>query len=245
MTSSQNDGNAAVLSQGMADISDEVPSNAVELLIDEKVFGLRMVDTPEGRNKASVLINKMYTWRGYGTHTLSDDPNRVTLTSTHKGEVVGTLTLGLDSPMGILADQIFKDEIDAFRARGSKVCELTKLAFDPTVQSQALMASLFNLGIMYGRDVHGCSDLFIEVNPRHRRFYQQMLGFKQLGEPKSNPRVDAPACLLWVSFAYMSEQTELWGGKGKEATPGERSLYPLFFSPREEAGIVNRLRDIN
>jgi hypothetical protein len=42
----------------------------------------------------------------------------------------------------------------------------------------------------------------------------------------------------------MSEQTELWGGKGKDAAIGERSLYPLFFSPREQAGIVNRLRDI-
>jgi hypothetical protein len=229
----------------MVDNPDPTPPNLVDLTVDEKVFGLRLVDTSHGRNNASMLINKMYSWRGYaGAHTLADDPNRITLTSTHKGEVVGTLTLGIDSPVGILADDIFKPEIDQFRQRGAKVCELTKLAFDPAVQSKAMMASLFHVMVLLARDLHHCTDLFIEVNPRHRRFYQHMLGFKQLGEPKSNPRVNAPAHLLWVGFDHVTQQIQTFGGMG-EAVVGERSFYPMFFSPREEAGIINRLRGID
>ena len=244
-TQTEKPGGASPRSREMVDMPDTKPDNLVELTIDEKVFGLRMVDTPQGRNKASVLINKMYSWRGYaGAHNLADDPNRITLTSTHHGEVVGTLTLGIDSPIGILADDIFRDEIDAFRQRGAKVCELTKLAFDSAVQSKAMMASLFHMAVLFARDLHRCTDLFIEVNPRHRRFYQHMLGFRQLGEPKNNPRVNAPAHLLWVGFDYVSGQIETFGGKG-EAAAGERSFYPLFFSPREQAGIVNRLRGID
>lgn len=245
MTVSEKQAGAVARSREMVGIPDTKPDNLVELTIDEKVFGLRMVDTPQGRNKASVLINKMYSWRGYaGAHTLADDPNRITLTSTHKGEVVGTLTLGIDSPIGILADEIFKEEIDSFRQRGAKVCELTKLAFDPAVQSKAMMASLFHMAVCFAHHLHRCSDLFIEVNPRHRRFYQHMLGFRQLGEPKNNPRVNAPAHLLWVGFGYVTEQIQAFGGKG-EAAAGERSFYPLFFSPREEAGIIHRLRGID
>lgn len=210
-----------------------------QVTVDEKRFGLRLADTPEGRNQASLLIDKMYSWRGYaGNHRLTADPNRVTMVAMHQGEVCGTLTVGIDSECGILADELFKYEIDAFRARGARVCEFTKLAFDPQVQSKTTLAAIIHLTIIQARDVHGCTDMFIEVNPRHRRFYENMLGFKRLGEPKNNPRVEAPAYLLWVSLAYMTEQIALLAGK---PDADSRSLYPLFFSPREEHGIIDRI----
>ena len=36
----------------------------------------------------------------------------------------------------------------------------------------------------------------MEVNPRHVRYYQRCLGFRQLGEVRQCLRVDAPAVLL-------------------------------------------------
>jgi len=223
---------------------DQLPPNMEDLVTDEKSFGIRMIDTAEGRSKASLLINKMYAWRGYaGTHKLSDDPNRITLTASTEGEVVGTLTLGLDSPIGIMADEIFKEEVDGYRQTGARVCEITKLAFD-NGGSKEQMASLFHLSVIYARDLHKCSHIFIEVNPRHRRFYEHMLGFKRLGELRSNPRVNAPAYLLAVDLNYVSEQIQLFGGKGAAVAASQRSFYPFFYSPREEAGIIQRLKNI-
>ena len=227
-----------------ATLDDQLPENMEDLVTDEKSFGIRMIDTVEGRSKASLLINKMYAWRGYaGTHKLTDDPNRITLTASNQGEVVGTLTLGLDSPIGIMADEIFKEEVDGFRAQGARVCEITKLAFD-NGGSKEQMASLFHLSVIYARDLHNCTHIFIEINPRHRRFYEHMLGFKRLGELKSNPRVNAPAYLLVVDLKYVTEQVEKFGGKGMAVANTERSFYPLFYSPREERGIINRLKNI-
>jgi len=216
--------------------------NLTEIAINQTSFGIRVADSEQGRSAASLLINKMYAWRGYaGTHKIEDNPNRITLSAADKGMVKGTVTLGIDSPIGILADEIFKEEIDAFRERGAKVCEITKLAFDPTASSKVALASLFHLLFIYGRHLHGCTDVFIEVNPRHRRFYETMLGFKRLGDLRTNPRVDAPAYLLWTSLDYVQSQIERLGGTSSH--PGvERSLYPYFFSPREEQGILNRLR---
>lgn len=223
-------------------VGEESHDHVYEVALNEREFGVRMVDTAEGRNSASMLVSKMYAWRGYGEQQLKDDPNRITLTTTHKGEVCGTVTVGLDSEVGIMADEIFKDEIDRFRARGAKVCEFTKLAFDLTVQSKEALAVLFHMAVMTAYDLHGCTDLFIEVNPRHRRFYEYMMGFKQLCPPKTNPRVNAPAHLLWVSLQYMKDEVQRLGGKGV-APEGERSFYPLFFSPAEEKGIIQRLKD--
>ena len=232
-------------SHARATLEDLLPANMEDLVTDEKSFGIRMIDTVEGRSKASLLIIKMYSWRGYaGTHKLSDDPNRITLTASDRGEVVGTLTLGLDSSIGIMADEIFKEEVDSVRMiPGARVCEITKLAFD-NGGSKTQMASLFHLSVLYARDLHHCTHIFIEINPRHRRFYEAMLGFKRLSELKTNPRVDAPAYLLVVDLAYVSEQIEKYGGQGIELAMSARSFYPLFYSPREERGIVQRLKNI-
>lgn len=213
--------------------------------MNQDSFGIRLTDTAEGRNSASLLINKMYSWRGYaGTHHFSDDPNRITLTATDKGEVVGTLTLGIDSEIGMAADQVFKEDLDEMRRRGARLCEFTKLAFDPAVRSKTALANLFHLAVIYARDIHQCTDIVIEVNPRHRRFYEYMLGFKRVGEMRMNTRVNAPAYLLSINLVFVSEQILKHGGTFSTAV-NERSFYPYFFSPREEQGIIHRLLSID
>ncbi len=213
--------------------------------MNQDSFGIRLTDTAEGRNSASLLINKMYSWRGYaGTHHFSDDPNRITLTATDKGEVVGTLTLGIDSEIGMMADQVFKEDLDEQRRRGARLCEFTKLAFDPAVRSKTALANLFHLAVIYARDIHQCTDIVIEVNPRHRRFYEYMLGFKRVGEMRMNTRVNAPAYLLSINLVFVSEQILKHGGTFSTAA-NERSFYPYFFSPREEQGIIHRLLSID
>lgn len=212
-----------------------------EVIMQQDNFAIRLADSDTGRNSASMLINKMYGWRGYGDkHKVEANPNRITLSATDKGMVIGTVTLGIDSEAGILADEIFHDEIQKVRARGGKVCEVTKLAFDPTVRSKMALASLFHVLIIYAHYRFHCTDLFIEVNPRHRRYYEAMLGFTTVGEVRQNPRVDAPAYLLRVGMDYVNQQIDRLGGTS--AHPGnERSLYPYFLSRREEIGLANRL----
>jgi hypothetical protein len=221
------------------------PSGLEDVIVNQDSYGIRLTDTAEGRNSASMLISKMYAWRGYaGTHHFSNGPNNVTLTATDKGDVVGTLTLGIDSEIGLMADQVFKEELDAHRRRGARLCEFTKLAFDPTVRSKTSLANLFHLAVIYARDIHRCTDIVIEVNPRHRRFYQHMLGFEREGDLKTNPRVNAPAYLLRVNLEFVTEQINKYGGSFSTANV-ERSFYPYFFSPREERGIINRLLRID
>lgn len=211
--------------------------------MNDDSYGIRLTDTSDGRNSASMLINRMYAWRGYtGDHQPSDDPNRITLTATDKGDVVGTLSIGIDSDVGLMADEVFGPELDAHRANGARLCEFTKFAFDPSVRSKTALANVFHLAVIYARDMHDCTDIIIEVNPRHRRFYERMLGFRKEGDLKINTRVDAPAYLLRVNLRYVTEQISIFGGTyASDGETDERSFYPYFFSPREERGIINRL----
>ena len=205
-----------------------------DLEIDERTFQICLASTEHGRSHASSLIHRMYATRGYTVaDTLTECPHRVTVTISEADNVIGTITLGIDSPAGILADEVFPEEVEDFRQRGRKVCELTKLAFDPATRSKIALASLFHIIFIYLHRVQKCTDIFIEVNPRHRRFYERMLGFKKVGAKKFNMRVNAPAYLLCVETTYVETQIQLHGGTaGSENT--EKSLYPYFFCPVSE-----------
>lgn len=219
------------------------PDDAVVLSV--KDFKIRLADTEAGRNSASMLIDKMYSWRGYaGVSRVQPSLNRITLTAYMKEELIGTVTLAIDSTIGLLADEIFQEQLDRHRGPGRKLCELTKLAIDAKVNSKFALASLFHICFIYARRLHDCTDVFIEVNPRHRAYYERILGFTRLGELKTNPRVNAPAFLLWLDLDYVEEQIRKHGGTSDQAGMS-RSLYPFFFSSREEAGITQRLIGLN
>jgi hypothetical protein len=201
---------------------------------------IRLADCDGHRNRANMLLSRMYSWRGYGDAIrLPSDPNCITFTATNHDEVIGTLTLGIDSPAGLAIDRTFKDEVDRFRrAPGAKLCELTKFAFDTSSPARPRLAALFHLIFIYGSMHYGCTDLLIEINPRHRRFYEVMLGFRRVGEVRTNAAVDAPSQLMWINVADIRRYIDKHTAEG--VTDG-RSLYPHFFSEREEQGIYNRL----
>ena len=59
---------------------------------------IRLADCVGQRNRANMLLERMYSWRGYGTnHKLPAAPNCVTFTATSQEDVIGTLTLTVDS----------------------------------------------------------------------------------------------------------------------------------------------------
>lgn len=206
-------------------------------------FTIRAADTDGQRSSASILINKMYATRGYRSSFLPVErtPERITLVATDDDVTIGTLTIGFDSSNGLLADQLFSAETDRLRDRGRSVCEFIKLAIDSSVRSRLVLASLFHVAFICAHRLGRTDDVVIEVNPRHVRYYERMLGFKAAGPQRLNPRVNAPAVLLNLDLDHADSQIERFGGQPEYALV-ERSLYPYFFSAQEQAGIVRRLQ---
>ena len=223
-------------------VANHDPHQLQECVLARGGYRVRLADSPGQRNEATMLINSMYSWRGYATDGLElaqHNPNCITLEASAEQQLFGTLTLGLDSDDGLHADVLYKHEIDALRKKGLRVCEITKLAFDPKYSSKEAIASLFHLAYIYAREIYSASDLLIEVNPRHASFYQRRLGFKQIGEMRTCPRVDAPAVLLQVALEYGAKQISKHAGSRDSS---EKSLYPYFFSEAEVQGLTNRIR---
>jgi hypothetical protein len=208
-----------------------------------RLFKIRAAHSSGRRSSASILIDRMYSWRGYETTGLPDEEclDRITLVASDRDVVIGTMSVGFDGPDGLLVEDLFPDEVGALRGSGSRICEFTKLAMDPELSSKQVLASLFHVAYIYAHRIREFDCLMIEVNPRHVAYYRKMLGFEVLGSERMNHRVNAPAVLLCLRFSHTQEQIGRYGGQPHLAT--NRSLYPHAFSVRDEAGIVARLKN--
>ena len=225
------------------DVASELPEDAFD---GQRLFKIRAADTEGHRSSANILINRRYAWRGYRSSAAfrpraSQNEDRITLVAVGHDETIGTISVGFDGPHGLFVDDLFAEEVAALRGEGRKVCEFTKLAVDTVARSKRVLASLFHVAYIYAHRLRGFDSLLIEVNPRHVRYYAQMLGFRVIGPERLNQRVNAPAVLMCLDFSHAHAQIGRFGGN-PQSVAVERSLYPYAFSVDEEAGIVGRLR---
>lgn len=208
--------------------------------VQEQNFKIRLAHSEERVNSASMLLQRMYSRKGYDVSGMQKVPDRITLMASQNNAVVGTITLGIDSGQGLLADQNYKPEVDKLRAENRRVCEFTKLALDEMRSSKRVLAALFHIVYIYARVLLKQTDVVIEVTPKHALYYKKMLGFEQWGEERLNSRVNTMGVLLRLEFEHADQQIERWGGKTEQAEV-KRSLYPYFFSKVDEDGITKRL----
>jgi len=210
----------------------------------ESRFKIRLANTEGRRSTASYLIERRYAWRGYQVSPVATGAaNLVTIAAFDKDVPIATITVGMDSPSGLIVEKLYPGEVRSLRNEAVRLCEFTKLAVDNMIRSKAVLAAIFHIAYIHARRLRGGTDLLIEVNPRHVKFYQAMLGFDIIGAERMDPRVSAPAVLLRLKLAFAEEQIGIWGGH-RERVGDTRLLYPLFFSPGEEKGIEGRLRSM-
>ena len=207
-----------------------------------KLFKIRYAGTDGHLRSASFLVQRRYSWRGYNiSFSSAMQANRITLSAYDRDEVVATISIGVDSRSGLFVDALFTDELRSLRGPNRRLCEFTRLAIHEALRSKPVIAALFHTAYIYARRIRTCTDLVVEVNPRHVKFYEHMLGFRPFGPVRVDPRVEAPAILLHLDLRHAEAQIAKFGGN-TELAARVRSLYPFCLAPRDEARIERRLR---
>jgi len=199
-------------------------------------------DTPFRRVQASTLVNQMYSRRGYSSgFTVEDRPEQITLVASdlETSAAFGTISVALDSEGGLLAEKLYREEIERLRMEGRQLCEMVKFAVDNTVRSKRLLSALVHVAFIYAYHLRKCTDLLIEVTPQHAVFYRHLLHFELAGPEKLNPRVNTRGVLLRLNLEHAAEQVRLFGGKGEQSR--EKSLYPYVLSPQQELEVLERM----
>lgn len=218
-------------------------SQPEEKFHDRQQFWIRIADTKERREQAGLLVDRMYAWRGFThEHIIRETPHTITLVSYGRdGRVIGTITIGMDTPgETLLAEETFPEEIAKLRAQNKKIAEFNALAIDSNIRSKLLIARLFHIAMLYPYGLYGYTDCVIEVNPDHVRFYEKMLEFDRLGDGKICPRVNAVGVLMHKDFSSVIEKIKLLGGLKDKSS--DRTLYAYAFDSKDAEGILERLK---
>ena len=234
-------------SSRMAPLSREVSEQLLgpDTRFENDRFKIRLASNPHRHRSATLLVNRLYSARGYTTHAdgmPGSGPELITLLVYDAEEQpIGTVTLGPDRGHGLLADGLFMRELDQIRQRpGARLLELTRFAMDRhRGNSKQVLATLINMAYLYTQWM-GCNWMVIEVNPRHIGFYEDCMGFRLAGDEKICPRVDAPAVLMVLDMAQSDAQIrQLAGRRGRDEAG--KSLYRYFLSEADAAQLACEL----
>ena len=184
-------------------------------------------------DEATRLIHARYAWRGYATSASDafpacEDRCTLTLIAESNSAIVGTMTMGLDGPRGLFADESYSEEVSAVRSQGRRVCELGRLALAEQADTRTVLSTLFGLAYGVGKALQGVTDVFIEVNPRHVGFYRRVFGFGVDAGERFCERVQAPAVLLRTSVDELEARLRAYCSLGATELLKSDRVQPVF-----------------
>jgi hypothetical protein len=95
------------------------------------------------------------------------------------------------------------------RRQGHRLGELVRLAVEEGADWRAALDALVQSAYLITRVVHALTDVVIEVNPRHVRFYQRVFGFAAAAAERFCERVGAPSVLLRLDLERFGQRLQV------------------------------------
>ncbi|MBA4387727.1 MAG: hypothetical protein C0404_07080 [Verrucomicrobia bacterium] len=158
------------------------------------------------RKRAWAMVYRMYREKGYAEpdtdglwYGLYDAlPQTTTFLVTRDGVEVATLTTVFDSEFGLPADTVYKDELDAMRRNGRRLCEIVSLSSEEKDRRQCVevLKHMFKVGYLMACKLSDATDFIITVNPHHSSYYEKKLLFHRQGCERSYQKVGGAAAVL-------------------------------------------------
>ncbi len=177
----------------------------------------RVAVLPEQFQAAERLVRRRYQWRGYRVPSAENAEHSaaravgqaMTLLAEDGRTLLGTLTVRPDSPEGLWAEQTYNSEVESLRRDGRRVGELVKLAVEEGADWKTALDALVQSAYLVTRVLHGLTDVLIEINPRHIRFYQRIFGFVVAAAERLCTRVGAPSVLMRLDLEQFGRRLQL------------------------------------
>ena len=172
-----------------------------------------VAESAQDLSSARDLVRSRYSWRGYDVDALGGSKTGKRVQRSHlrcacRRIAAGNAHAAAGRSAGADGGIHARGVIQNIRTQGGRVCELTRLAVVENPHSKLVLASLFGITHALALTVHQISDAFIEVNPRHVKFYSKLLGFVATAGERFCERVQAPSVLLRLE---LKEQLQMFG----------------------------------
>lgn len=241
-------GVSTALSKTMANFEKGSP------LIDadaKQEYTIKIANTLEEREAAFKLGYTTYLEKGYIKENLEErliceyDFNSETvvlIVQDKQKNIAGTLTLVFDDALELPANKVYHQELDFIKKTHRRNAEICRFVINSAYRnSKEILVLLFNYTAIYINKVKNYDGLVIEVTPRHKNYYKDLLHFKEFGKEKCCPQVqDTVGVLLHLST--LDYQNAIKDIKNNVNTnKKDRSLYPYFLKAEQEELVASYL----
>jgi len=208
------------------------------LLDPSRKVEIKHAETKEELEAAYRLLHDVYVDMGYmdphpsgmRVNIYNALPSTVTFIAREEGKIVATVSLILDSFLGLPMEELYQEEIKGLREQGLKLAEVSGLASAKDCRNQNISMLANKIMFAYA-EYAGVDRLCIVVNPNHVDFYRSVLFFEPFGQLKYYPKVkNAPAQALILNLRDIET-------KMREAYSMEEfdaNLYTFFFTRNRE-----------
>ena len=210
-------------------------------------FSIRTANQPVLRQEAYKLLYKIYSKMGIAQDKSTNLwlsifdalPETTTLiANNHKGEIGGAITLVFDSPIGLPADELYKEEIDVLRNPERKICELISFGLNEDVRgSVKILAILYYSAYLLAWRKDKATDFVVTVAARHEKFYCHTMKFNKIGTVRNYSKVNGiPTVLLNLPLQL------------PDMSDDKQRLFPLNilkYSKRQELDIAEKIQSMH
>lgn len=153
---------------------------------------VKQAETQEELEAAYRLVHHSYVEAGYinphpsglRVRIFEVLPQTATFIAIEKGEVVGTISLIVDSPLGLPMEESYREEVNALRRQGRKIAEVSGLAVTKGSRNLGVFVRLCKYATLFAISV-GVEDLCIGISPEHAPFFKEVYLFETMGEVRS------------------------------------------------------------
>lgn len=137
-------------------------------------------------------------------------PYTTTIIAKYRDQVVGTVSLIRDSPIGFPSDKEYRAVNDSLRKKGHRMLEVSALATHRDFRTNHRVSlNLMNYLYHYSTDIMGCDTLCIAIHPRAYDFYAGLIGFQRNGEVVRYGFANG-ALAIHMSLDLNLARTHLW-----------------------------------
>lgn len=217
-------------------------------------FTIKVANNLEEREAVFKLAYQIYLEKGFIGENAQEwlireydasNETVILIVKDKNNNIAGSVTLVFDGAFTRLpAENLFGEEIKKLKNQGFKLIEISRLVINPEYRnSKEILLLLFNYLAIYSFHIKKYTDLMVQVNPRHKLYYQALLGFNEIGGEKISPYLkNAPAVLLQLPLAnYQAEVKRVAGNQNQNKK--ERSLYPHFLKSDQEKLVAHYLHN--
>lgn len=188
--------------------------------LDDQLRGVvfKLAETIEERRDAIRLVSRMYARRGISTEDKARVsafdlmPNVTVFVAKRGGNVIGSVSLVEDSPLGLPMEETHPAEVLHRRLTGRRFAEVGALAVAEGERRRGISLMLYVTLFRWARNGRYIEDLLIAVHPIMRKFYRDVLLFESIGPVQSYKklrgalsaplRLDLPSAIVRFREVY-------------------------------------------